>query len=107
LRIAKDNKKQLKIEVEVKKVEEPPVDNTNISLKGLLGDDSFGDMSVVIDTPEKTYKRLERPIEKEESEGKFNVSFTGEKSVYITDSPDTVFQHTLQLQLYQAQGGNY
>lgn len=69
MRIAKENKKQLKIESQAKKVvEQPIVDSTNISLKGMLGDESsLGDMSIIVDTPEKNYKRLERPMEKEES----------------------------------------
>lgn len=34
----------------------------------MLGDESsLGDMSIIVDTPEKNYKRLERPMEKEES----------------------------------------
>jgi hypothetical protein len=38
-----------------------PVDNTNVSLKGIFGE-SEADTTVVIDSGEKNYKRLERPI---------------------------------------------
>lgn len=45
------------------KEEELPIDNTNVSLKGIFGN-SEADTTVIIDSEEKNYKRLERPIEK-------------------------------------------
>jgi hypothetical protein len=30
-----------------------------------------------------------------------------EKSIYITDKPEVVFQHTLQIDLYQGKEGNF
>jgi hypothetical protein len=43
------------------------VDKTNVSLKGMFGEEtSQGDMSMIVESEEKTYKRLERSKPKEE-----------------------------------------
>jgi hypothetical protein len=71
MRMAKENKSKLKLEEQAPlppKEEELPVDNTNVSLKGIFGE-SEADTTVIIDSEEKNYRRLERPIDKQPSEG--------------------------------------
>jgi hypothetical protein len=63
VRMAKENKSKLKLEEQPPKEEDLPVDNTNVSLKGMFGE-SEADITVVLDSGEKNYKRLERPLEK-------------------------------------------